>query len=163
MSRIAIHSLGPAEKLGAAQVPLPAGRSYAMQSRGIISGSPGTMAIPAPRPAATPQDNTALAQGNHDSRSSDSPNVWYPGVYYEKGTLENTYWAGGTVSVFSDNQMPMPALNPLGPPAAGAGQFQPASQVSSTPWVAMGRPRLGGQYQVRNKKAIPRFQGLGSG
>ena len=161
MTRIAVTTLGPAELLRGASLPIPAGRSYAMQSRGIISGSPGTMPIPAPPPAGIPQDKTGLAQGNHDSRSSDSPNVWFPAIYYEAGTLENTYWAGGTVSVFSDNQMPMPAINPLGPPAAGAGANQPASQKSVPPWVGMGRPRLGGQYSVPNRAQVPYYRNLG--
>ena len=141
MSRIAITSLGPAERLGAAGVPLPAKGAAAYQSRGIIAGSPGTQPISAPKPP-MPQDLTGLAQDGGYHRSSDAPAVWYPGIYYQNNTADPPEHA--PVSVLSDNQMPMPALNPMGPPA-----------------VLMGRPRLGGQFQLQNRAAVPQFPNMG--
>ena len=143
MSRYALTSLGPAEKLGAAMVPVRAPSAQAYQSRGVIDGSPGTQAIPAPRPGGVPQDATALAENRGYHRSSDAPPFWYPGVYYEvNGPAAQAERA--PVSVLSDNQMPMPALSPLGLPS-----------------VSMGRPRLGGQYQVASRAAVPAYPSLG--
>jgi len=141
VSRYALTSLGPAEKLGAAQIPIRAQMAQAYQSRGMIDGSPGTTQIPAPRPAGMPQDTTGLAQ-SHFHRSSDSPNLWYPGVYYQANATDPPEHA--PVSVLSDNQMPMPALSPLGLPS-----------------VSQGRPRLGGQYQVANRASVPAYPSLG--
>ena len=144
MSRYALTSLGPAEKLGAAQLPIRARGAADYASRGIIDGSPGTQAMPAPRPAAVPQDKVPLAIGGGYHRSSQAPQFWYPGVYYERpgpGGYEHA-----PVSVLSDNQMPMPAIDPLGRPS-----------------VSMGRPRLGGQYQVTGHKAVPMYLNMGGG
>lgn len=141
MSRYAIESLGPAEKLGAAMVPVRAPSAQAYQSRGMINGSPGIQGMPAPRPAGMPQDNTGLAQ-SHWHRSSDSPNIWYPGVYYQSNRADPPEHFPG--AVLSDNQMPMPAISPLGLPS-----------------VSMGRPRLGSQFQVANKASVPAFPSLG--
>jgi len=142
MSRVAITSLGPAERLGAAAIPIRARGASDYASRGIINGSPGTAAIPSPRPGAVPQDATALAQDGGYHRSSDAAPVWYPGIYFENNTTERPEHA--PVSILSDNQMPLPAVNPLGPPAA-----------------MMGRPRLGGQFQVANRASTPAFPSLG--
>jgi hypothetical protein len=141
MARYAITSLGPAERLGAAAIPIPAERQAAGLSRGMINGSPGTVGIPAPRPP-VPQDLTAQAI-NQLHRSSDSPNIWYPGVYYENNTGPDARPEHAPVSVLSDNQMPMPSLSPLGLPS-----------------VSMRRPRLGGQYQVASKAVAPRYPNL---
>ena len=158
MSRIAITTLGPAERLGAAAVPMPARGAAAYASRGIINGQPGTQPIPGPG-AGLPQDTTPLAIIGGYHRSSQVNNVWYPGLYYERPGPEG--YEHAPVSVLSDNQMPMPAENPLGPPAAGQGQYQPASQQSAPPWVAMGRPRLGSQYQLANRAAVPAYTPMG--
>jgi hypothetical protein len=143
MSRYAITSLGPAEQLGAAQIPLRAHSAMSYASRGVIDGQPGTLPIPAPPPP-LPQDLTGLSQ-SHLHRSSDAPNVWYPGIYYEANSPDAPA-EHAPVSVFSDNQMPVPAVNPLGIPS-----------------VSMGRPRLGGQYQVRSRAAVPAYPGLSGG
>lgn len=160
MARVAITTLGPAEKLGAAAIPVRAQGASSYASRGIIDGQPGTQPIPAPRPP-IPQDTTPLSIIGGYHRSSQAPAVWFPGIYYERPGADG--YEHAPVSVFSDNQMPMPAINPLGPPAAGFRQNQPASQKSKPPWVAMGRPRLGGQYQVRNRASVPAYQNLAGG
>ena len=143
MSRVAVTSLGPAEKLGAAQIPIRAQGAQAYQSRGIIAGSPGTQAIPAPPPP-MPQDTTPLAIIGGYHRSSQVSGVWYPGIYYQNNSADPPEHA--PVSVLSDNQMPMPAINPLGPPA-----------------VLMGRPRMGGQFQLSNRAVSPTFPNMASG
>jgi hypothetical protein len=89
-----------------------------------------------------PQDLTALAVSQLH-RSSDSPNIWYPGVYYENNTGPDAQPEHAPVSVLSDNQLPMPALSPLGLPS-----------------VSMGRPRLGGQYQVPRRLPVPVYPNL---
>ena len=138
MSRQAVTSLAPTRLTGAATVPIPASPAQAWQSWGPVIGSPGTTPIPAPRPSAVPQDTTALAQVSLH-RSSDAPAVWFPGVYYQPGPASRA-----PVSVLSDNQMPVPAVDPLGKPA-----------------VMMGRPRLGGQFQQAQPKSLPIFLNMG--
>lgn len=143
MTRVVITSLGPSELLGAAQVPLRVQSAQAYQSRGMIDGQPGTLPIPAPPPP-VPQDLTALAQDGGWHRSSDSPNAWYPGIYYQNNTTDPPEAA--PVSILSDNQMPMPALDPRGIPS-----------------VSMGRPRLGGQYQLANRAQMAAYPNLSGG
>ena len=140
MSRYALTSLGPAERLGAAMIPVRAASAQAYASRGQVNGSPGTRAIAAPG-SGLPQDATALAQ-SHYHRSADSPNLWYPGVYYQPAGPSNPAERAG-VSVSSDNQLPMPAVSPLGLPS-----------------VSQGRPRLGGQYQLPQKAVSPSYPSL---
>jgi len=142
VSRVVITSLGPAEKLGAAMVPIRAQSAQAYQSRGVIDGNPGIQAIPAPRPP-LPQDTSGLAHLGGYHRSSQAPAYWYPGVYYEVNNADAPA-EKAAVSVFSDNQMPMPALSPLGLPS-----------------VMMGRPRLGGQFQQANRASVPAYPSLG--
>jgi hypothetical protein len=137
MTRVVITSLGPAEKLGAAMVPVRAQRAGEYASRGIIDGQPGTQPIPAPRPGGVPQDSHRALH-----RSSDAPPVWYPGVYYERPGDDGLEHA--PVSVLSDNQMPMPALSPLGLPS-----------------VSMRRPRIGGQYQQPQVARVAFYPPLG--
>jgi hypothetical protein len=142
MSRIVITSLGPAEKLGAAAIPIRAQGASSYASRGMINGSPGVVAVPAPVQG-IPQDTTPLGIIGGYHRSSQVAAVWYPGVYYQDNTTDPPEHA--PVSVLSDNQMPIPAINPLGPAA-----------------VMMGRPRLGGQFQVSRIAALPSYPNMGS-
>ena len=123
-----LQTQDPTGKLGAAALPLPAKLAQAYQSARIVHGSPGTEAIPAPRPGGVPQDWSVRISG-----SASAPNVWYPGLYYERGPLEHA-----PVSVLSDNQLPVPAVDPRGRPA-----------VMSTP------PTFLGQYQVAAVKVAP--------
>lgn len=115
----------PGQHPGAAGLaPVPASDARAYQSRGIIDGSPGTRMIPAPAPSAVPQSfNRAL------HRSSDAPNWWRPSVYFQRGRLEHA-----PVSVVSDNQMPVPAVDPRGTPAVMSRRpvFLGQTQVSAT-------------------------------
>ena len=144
MTRVVITSLGPAERLGAAQIPIRAQGASSYASRGIINGSPGTAGIGAPRPAGIPQDLTPWAINGGYHRSDQVQAVWYPGIYFQNNTNDPPEHA--PVSVLSDNQMPMPALNPMGQPA-----------------VMMGRPRLGGQYSLQNRVVSPSYRQMSNG
>ena len=118
--RFAAHV--PEHPAAAGLVPVPAQPAQGYQSRGIIHGSPGVERIAAPAPGGVPQSwNRAL------HRSSDAPPWWLPALYYERGALEHA-----PVSVRSDNQMPVPAVDPRG--RAG---------------IALRRPVWRGQRQVR--------------
>lgn len=97
-------SEGPGGKLGAAIMPVPARLGQGYQSWGEVNGSPGTDNIPSPAPAAVPQSfNRAL------HRSSDAPDVWKPGIYYQPHLASTP-----TVARESDNQMPIPSRLPNG-------------------------------------------------
>ena len=131
-----VATQGPGDHPGAAGLlPVPAQDARAFQSRGMVSGSPGTSSVPAPIPGGVPQQwNRAL------HRSSDAPPAWFPSVYYETGPLEHA-----PVSVLSDNQMPVPAVDPRGTPAR---LLRPAVFL--------------GQTQVANPKVSAVFPSLGS-
>jgi hypothetical protein len=87
--------------------------SGAQRYKRFVVGQPGTMAIPAPT------SNTQISPDAGDkaqmgtARSSDAPDVWYPTIYYQP----NLYAAPGPVnpvSIYSDNIMPVPAVDPRG-------------------------------------------------
>jgi hypothetical protein len=131
---------------------------------GVLTGQPGTQWIPAPDPAAIPPGNLpTLGRGNiawplrDKSSSRDAPNAWLPVLYYQRimpndanpslpntGTSERGVGLGPAVSWVSDNQLPVPALDPRGKPAVmaqppprigGRGQVaQPFSPVSWPKW-----------------------------
>ena len=128
---------GGQSKTGAALVPVPARDAGGWQARGLISGSPGTRPIAAPRPGGVPQDRTGQA-GSGYHRSSDAPSFFRPGVYYLCGPQVHA-----PVSILSDNQMPVPAVNPLLLPA-----------------VVMPGPVMQGMYQVQQPKVAPRYPNL---
>jgi hypothetical protein len=96
-----ITAEGPTGHIGAALLPVPARLGMAYQSWGEVVGEPGTAQIPAPHPC-VPQDwNRAL------HRSSDAPDIWTPGIYYQPKLA-----APPNVAIESDNQMPVPAVSP---------------------------------------------------
>lgn len=134
-----VTSIGPARRLGAAILPVPAADRSAFQARGLISGSPGTTAVAAPW-AGVPQDRTGLAGGGVH-RSSDAPGYIRPALYFLYGPQAAT----PPVSVQSDNQMPVPAVDPRG-----------------VPYVAAARPVFLGQKQVPQPKASPFYRARGS-
>jgi len=121
--------------MGAALLPVPAMDARAFQSRARVNGFPGTRRVPAPAPDGVPQDRTGQANMG-TRRSADGPGFWTPGLYW--------YGPGGQsrapVSVLSDNQMPVPAQNPLRLPA-----------------VVMPGPVILGQRQVSNPAVAPKY------
>lgn len=128
MARIRVTSNGPAN-LGAAGIPLPVKDARSYQARGVIEGSPGVIPVAAPRPDGVPQGWPRRLHG-----SMDAPAYWRPSVYYlaDRPTVP--------VSVYSDNQMPMPALGPDGKPA-----------------IAFVRPVFLNQTQIGNAKRITKY------
>jgi len=130
-------------------LPMPAADARGFQSWGSLVGQPGTMQIPAPDPAAIPPGTLpTLGRGNtagwprRKSSSADSPGFWLPAIYYQRA-LSNPALAPD-VSVVSDNQLPVPAIDPRGRPAI----------------MAQRPPRIGGRGQVMQpyqQLAWPKF------
>jgi len=128
---------GVAPPLGAAITPRMT-RTYAgWSSRGPIYGAPGTRAIQSPTPPATNQGVIGLAATGR-SRSSDAPDYIFPALYWEASPpLEKEKFPA---SVFSDNQMPVPAGKPV-------------NVVIADPF----RARHGGQRQVVQPQVVQSF------
>lgn len=124
-------------KIAAALLPVPAHDAGAWQSRGQVSGSPGTARIPAPPPNVPANNRVAQAQTGWIGLPSSDFSYWRPAVYYT--------WPASRVkvSVFSDNQMPVPAVNPAGHPV-----------------VAMPGPVMLNHFQVPNPRVASRFPPL---
>lgn len=101
----------------------------AQQYKGNLVGQPGTQAVPAPNND-IPQDRYAVS----GRRSSDAPPVWYPQLWYETALPGLPFPAGacaGGVRIHSDNQIPVPAIDPQrGTYRYGGGQLvQPYSNT----------------------------------
>lgn len=116
-------------------------RTYAgWSSRGKISGNPGVIGIPVDDPAAIREDVNSYATVGQFS-THNAPNIIFPSVYYENDAPLDKEKA--PVSVFSDNQMPVPASSPK-------------KYYTATPFKA----RLGGQRQVIQPQVVQRFPGM---
>lgn len=94
--------------------------------KSALTGQPGTQAIAAPYPEGVSQDRSYTSI----SESRVMPPVWYPQLYYQRG-LTNL----PPVAIYSDNGLPIPAVDPRG---RGA--------------VLAGRRKIGGRKQI---KALP--------
>lgn len=128
---------GVAPPLGAAVTPRMT-RTYAgWSSRGPIYGAPGTRAVQVSDPAGVREDvNSLAAIGQFSTRCA--PNVIFPALYWEASPpLEKEKFPA---SVFSDNQMPVPAL-------------KSNNRVIADPFHA----RKGGQRQVVQPQVVQRF------
>lgn len=113
-------------------------RTYAgWSSRGQIVGQPGTQAIPMADPAGVREDVNSLAAVGQFATSA-APNVIYPSLYYLVGKQEKA-----PVSVFSDNQMPVPAK-------------RAPNVIVSRPYLA----RHGGQRQVYQPQVVQTWRGM---
>jgi hypothetical protein len=76
-----------------------------------LEGHPGTLAVPAPNND-IPQDRYQVGA---DHRSSDAPPWWYPQLWFEDALPGLPFPAGGNdagVQIYSDNQLPVPAIEP---------------------------------------------------
>ncbi len=93
-----------------------------------LEAQPGTMAIPAPNNS-IPQDRFAVSC---DHRSSDAPPYWFPQLWYEAHLPDLPFPAGANdsgVQVYSDNQIPVPAIEPFrGTHRYGGGHVVPVFQ-----------------------------------
>lgn len=123
--------------LGAVMTP-HMNRTFAgWSSRGKVHGAPGTQAINAPDPAAIREDVNSYASVGQFS-TQNAPNVIYPPLYYENDhPLDKEKFPA---SVFSDNQMPVPAIR--------RGYKYPMDPY---------RARHGGQAQVVQPQVVQRF------
>jgi hypothetical protein len=102
-----------------------------------LVGQPGTQGIPV---SGTVVDQGRVGQAQMGlGRASDAPDMVYPQRYYVAGLTERP-GAGMPISVYSDNLMPVPAVDPRGIPSS---QFQPINQR--------------GQRAVNWAPAMPRF------
>lgn len=95
-------------------LPVPAKYSASWQAyKHQVEGQPGTMGVPAPRDQAGPGATGEIFLGGGPSNSSRMPTHWFPTLYYLRGLPQpDEFPAGasyGGPSIYSDNQMPIPA------------------------------------------------------
>lgn len=77
----------------------------------LLEGHPGTLAIPAPNND-IPQDRLMVSA---DHRSSDAPPAWFPQLWFQHTLPGLPFPAGANdcgVQIYSDNQLPVPAIDP---------------------------------------------------
>jgi hypothetical protein len=116
-------------------------RTYAgWSSRGKVYGQPGTQAVPVQDPAAIREDvNSYAAVGQFSTHCA--PNFIYPPLYWEADSPQDKEKFPG--SVFSDNQLPVPAL-------------RPPNRLVFDPY----RSRKGGQRQVYQPQVVQVWRGM---
>ncbi len=147
MPRIAYAQPGT---LPSAFAPLPAqdGRGLGPWVRGEVNGQPGTMGVPAGLPDFGKQgqvvNGTSVrwSGAGYCQGSGTMPNVWYPSLYWQPRLDGSTLVSGNqqTPSVYSDNQMPIPAADPRGRaallarPPVFTGQKNVAQPPQSARW-----------------------------
>ena len=117
-------------------MPLPSWTAEIWQSfKGWLNGQPGTEAIPAPNND-IPRYKYAVGDGQAYAR--DFGGSWYPQIWYQEnfstyftnrdGNTGASTFAGG-VCVYSDNQLPVPAIEPQrGTRRFGGGGVTPVYQ-----------------------------------
>lgn len=122
-------------------VPVPAATTAVVAYKGDVIGQPGTLGIPA-----APSDFGTAGQtvngvsvrgagSGYSQGSGTMPPVWYPQLYFERRLTETP-----EVSIYSDNQMPVPAADPRG---VAARMARPAQFM--------------GQAQLTQPKAMPKW------
>jgi hypothetical protein len=97
----------------------------AQQYKGAVSGQPGTMGIPVDNPGArvAPGPSSQAMMGT--ARSSDAPSTFYPQLYYQRALTNSPQQDARCIRVYSDNMLPVPAVDPRGIPST---QFMPINQ-----------------------------------
>lgn len=94
--------------------------------KGAVSGQPGTQAIPIDEPGSNVNECGPVAQSMMGlSRTRDQPPVFYPNIYYQRSLTNPPNRDGGGIRVYSDNMLPVPAVDPRGIPST---QFMPINQ-----------------------------------
>jgi hypothetical protein len=92
--------------------------SGAVEYKHAVDGNPGTMGIPAPTRDTVPSPDLGDIAQMGLSRSSDAPNMFFPTKYFEQSLDGNGTMGPVTpVRIYSDNLMPVPAVDPRGIPA----------------------------------------------
>lgn len=137
--------------------PVPARNASAYAYKGAWNGQPGTQGVPAGLPefgTSGQQVNGVHVRGGgagYNQGSDTMPLVWYPQLGYQATLMNPGQEAGfaGGVSVWSDNQMPVPAASPLGRAAVLArppvflGQRDipqpPSGQAPASWWARLAR------------------------
>ena len=148
--------------------PIPARNASAYMYKGEVTGQPGTQAVPCGLPEFGLQGmtvNGVSVRGGgagYNQGSNLQPLAWYPQQYYQRTLLgpgQESSFAGG-VSIWSDNQMPVPARSPFGraamlaKPPTFLGQRdipQPRTGASTGPWwrrAAQAASSLGAGFGV---------------
>ena len=121
-------------------VPVPAATTTVVAFKQEVTGQPGTQAIPAGLPDFPGGQNVngvpvRGAGAGYAQGSNTMPGVWFPQLYYERTLSEVP-----EVSIYSDNQLPVPAMDPRG---AAARMARP--------------PAFLGQSQLTQPKALPKW------
>lgn len=138
MPRIAYACPG-ATSMAFAPVPVPDGRGDGPWSNsGATSGQPGTQGIPAGTPDFGAEGlvvNGQAVRGGGAGYASGSgtmrAQVWYPSLYFQRFLDGFTLGRPGQgPSVYSDNQLPVPAAQPFGRAAVLARPAQFLGQVN---------------------------------
>jgi hypothetical protein len=88
-------------------------QSGAVRYKQAVSGSPGTQSIPAPTTNTVPSPDLGDIAQMGTARSSDAPQSWNPQLYYQTALTERP-GAGMPIRVYSDNLMPVPAVDGRG-------------------------------------------------
>lgn len=117
------YSCPGATSLAFAPVPAYDGRNMGpWEAKGAVSGQPGTQGIPTGTPdfgtEGLAANGTPIRGGGAGYASGSGTmraQVWYPAEYYERRLTGSTLTVPGQgVSVYSDNQMPVPAADAMG-------------------------------------------------
>ncbi len=141
--RYVVHApvAGKAPPLGAALTPTMTRPYGAWSSRGRVFGQPGTMPVPAPN-SPLPSRECASAQATNGVFSTlHAPQLWFPSIYFEND--EPQHKEKFPASVFSDDQLPVPALRPVN------------VYIQNT-----FKTRKGGQRQVYQPQVVPTWRGM---
>ena len=110
----------------------------AQQYKYDLIGQPGTVAIPAPTTDTAAKSGAVAQSMMGTARSQDAPDSWYPQQYYRTTVSQERPGAGMPIRVYSDNMLPVPAIDPRGLPTLLAftphflGQQQLAQPQSGT-------------------------------
>ena len=132
-----LWSMGAQPSASAALMPtMPVTPKATTNRQVVIYGQPGTQGIPAPKPNAV----IAVSQTRDMQGSWRSPDVIFPQLYYT--TPANMH---PPVSLFRDNQMPVPARGNFG----GVGRLAP---------TAFKRRGTGGQKAIDWPAVVPAWQ-----
>jgi len=125
----------PADPGGALMPTCPVTPRATTSRQVVVYGQPGTLGIPAPKPNGLPM----VSQTRDTQGSWRSPDVWFPSLYVT--TPENMH---APVSLFRDNQMPVPAV----------GVFGRVGRIASP---AFKRRGTGGQKAIDWPAVVQRF------
>lgn len=90
-------------------VPVPAATTAKIAYKTAVHGQPGTQGVPTGLQEVNGEVNgSRVTSGFSDTRMM--PGVWYPQLWFETCL----YPSAAAVSIYSDNQMPVPAADPRG-------------------------------------------------